>query len=428
MITQGQLDQSVQYGLRNIVGSPLTLGMRTEAYNRVIDFLQSKANWNSVKKSVYFDYLNGETDYLLSNLSITDFKQYQDLRIVDDFNNRQTVQFEEINANDFANIIGRNQRYNAIAFEDKSGQKIMKVDTYCSNGDTTIDDTGDLTTGRTWASDTVNSDATAVVLDTTRVKVGSGSLMFNVNPAQSVQNYATIYTSVPFATTYDASNLLNNGYFRFWLGLHSLSAANLANITGVRLIWGSDTTATPSTKANYWFRDTALPVDNGTFQAAWNRMSFDWANATMVGSPDASKLGYFEIQFQINGSFVNASNIRIDQLKMFCPISMELVYFSKNFVSKNNIWQPYFTTTVVNPLEVILFPDTHYNLLVNLALQRLFPKKEKGSDDYLRVEKEIIEQLPLAVNQDGNPVTREKNEFKVHGESNGREDCDNNQW
>ena len=97
-------------------------------------------------------------------------------------------------------------------------------------------------------------------------------------------------------------------------------------------------------------------------------------------------------------------------------------------VTTTFILQKYFTSGIVDVTEAILMPSKHFNLFKNLALQILWPQKEKKNDDYLRVISEIKEQLPLAVNQDGNPITREKNEFQLREDSSGRDDLSNNQW
>ena len=91
------IDAKVQYGLRNVVGSPLSQDIRLSVYNDVLDFLQSKANWLCTKRVTAFDYLNNEIDYSLSNsLGISDFKQYKDLRSIKTTNLSHYKEFEEM--------------------------------------------------------------------------------------------------------------------------------------------------------------------------------------------------------------------------------------------------------------------------------------------------------------------------------------------
>ncbi len=423
VITLAELDKSVQLALRNIVGSPLSLGTRVDAYNRVMDFLQSKANWNFTKRLSSFDYLNNESDYSIYNsLGITDFKQIQDLRIVKNSISFQGQKFEEIDSNEMAMLLDNNQKINVYSFEDRDNDKILRINTDQSQGDTIVDSMEDLTTGRTWSSDTVNSGATTLIADSTRVKIGSSCLKFNIDVTQSANNYARIYTSVPFNTLIDATDLENNGYFRTWLGLHSLNSLQLSYINNIELRWGTDS-------SNYWSATTSTAINNGAFKAGWNRLNFNWDGATKVGNPTASALTYTELLVNYSSLMTSCNNIRVDEIKMFSPLEAELVYFS-NFmvVTTTFILQKYFTSGIVDVTEAILMPSKHFNLFKNLALQILWPQKEKKNDDYLRVISEIKEQLPLAVNQDGNPITREKNEFQLREDSSGRDDLSNNQW
>lgn len=428
-ITLQQIDTTIQNALRNAANSPLTPTRRVDAYNRVIDFLQSKANWNCTIRRAYFDYLIGEAEYSLSNnLGITDFKQFKDLKFVNDNNNLHTQEFEEINSQDFSVWEGQGALNNVLNFEERDGDNIMRVLSNLGTSVETIDSMDDLTTGRTWSSDTSGSDATTLTSDTNRSKSGN-SVNFNIDVSQSANDYATIYTSTVFSSVIDKSEIENLGHFRFWLGLHSMSAANLALISSVTFVWGSDASATPSTKANYWSKTVTAPATGGSFVASWNRMSFDWATATKTGSPDASSLRYFEIKVTYTSGMTDTNNIRIDEIEAFDPSEMELVYFSTSFVNNSGTWQTHFSTDTVDLTEELLLPERHFDLFINLALMRLFPQKQKTNTDYNRAEKDAREQLALAISHDGYAISREKYEFAVNGNSSGRDDLStNNQW
>ena len=421
-----KIDNEVQLQLRNLTESPLSQSTRVSSYNRVIDFLQSKSNWNCTKKRAFFEYLSGEAEYsVANNVGITDYKAYQDLKVVNSNSAIHYKEYEEIEANDFSVLESTNVYDNKINFEDREGDLTMRVLSTYSNDITTIDSMDDLTTGRTWASDTTGSDATTLTKDTNRGKSGN-SLRFNIDVSQSVNNYAQIYTSVGYTSTIDASNIEGYGHFRFDMGLHNLSATNIALISSVTLIWGSDTTSTPSTKANYWSRTVTSPATGGDFQKSWNRMSFDWANATKTGSPDSSALDYFEIKVTYTSGMTDSVNVRVDKIDMYDPLEMELTYFSKNFVSKSGTWQEHFTTTTIATTETLLLPDRFFNLFVNLSLKYLTPQVHQSSDDYVRAVSEARTDLALAIQQEGNPLTREKNIFDLEGNSNGR--VSSNMW
>ncbi|MDP1689435.1 MAG: hypothetical protein Q8L47_04915, partial [bacterium] len=169
-------------------------------------------------------------------------------------------------------------------------------------------------------------------------------------------------------------------------------------------------------------------VNGGTFKATWNKVNFKWDTATKTGSPDSSDLVYFDIIINYSSSMTDANNIRVDQIKIFEPEEMELVYFSKYMVTKSGTLQQYFTTSTIDTAEILILPDQHFNLFVNLALSMLFPQKEKNNNDYLRIKEEIKEQLPLAILESGNAITREDYEFSIEGGSASRDDVSNGQW
>lgn len=426
--TLSVIDNAVQLRLRNIVNSPLSQSTRVEAYNRVIDFLQSKANWNATKKVAYFNYLQDEVNYSLSNdLGISDFKQIKDLRFVNDSQHSQLREFEEVNGEDFAVLEGQRYRNNRINFEDKNGEMFLKILT-SGGSKTLVDEMSDLTTGRTWSADTITSDATNIVQDTNRVKTGSACISFDIDVSQSGNNRATIYTSTSLTTALDASDELNLGFWRLWAGLQNLTATQLSYITSVTFVWGTGTSITPATKANYWSYTATVPSNVGAFVRSWNRMSFPWSEATKTGSPDESAITYFEITINYSASMTDATSIRMDEVTLFNPAEMEFVYFSTNFVNNEGTWQDHFSTGTIDTNEILLLPNQHLNLFINLALMELFPQKDKKGDDYIRVKTQAMTDLDLAINQSAEPITREESEFEVDGASSGRDDTSNNQW
>lgn len=418
-ISLSSIDTAVQLRLRNIVASPLSQSTRVEAYNRVIDYLQSKSNWNFTRRVQPIALLNREVDYAVEDdLGVTDLKQIEDIRYVAEAVSGKP--FEEIDSDELATM-EREQNYNNVySMEERDNKQILRVLTDVLTGDVTVDEMDDLTTGRTWASDTSTSDATTLVQDTTKARFGN-SLRFNIDVSQSSNNRAAIYTSTSLSTVIDASEVENIATFRFDVGLHSITAANLAQFTGVTFVWGSDTSATPATKANYWSLQVTEPL-LGDFKAGWNRLSYFWGDATKTGSPDAAALSYFEIQPDYSASLTDTNNVRVDQIKLFDPTDAELVYFSTHFVSKSGVLQAGFTTGTIDATEQLLLPQRHFGLFVSLALMELFPQKEKNNNDYLRAQTQAKEQLALAITHDGNAITREKNIFQVDGNSSGRSD------
>ena len=418
-ITLAILDANCQDELRNTVNSPFSQTQRVRVYNKVIDFLQSKANWNRNKQVANFEFLNTEVDYSLeTNLGITDFKQFKELRFVEDSNTHQSKEFEEVDGNDFT-IYERQKNFNNyLNFEDRNGTLIMRVLANIGKGRTLIDSMDDLTTGRTWASDTSGSDATTLAQDTTRAKSGN-SLRFNLDVSQSANNKGTIETTTVFTNAIDASLLENVGVFRFWLDLNNFTSANLARISSVEFRWGNSSSV-------YWSEIVTAPATGGSFVKGLNRMSFNWSDAEETGTVDNSELDYFLITINYTSALTDSNNIRVDEIVLYEPIDTELVYYSNNMVNKSGTGQAHFTTSIVDTTEELLLPEGALSMFVKHAVKELFPQKEKGNSDYNRVSLEAEQQLDLCINQYGNAITRESAEFEIDGNSNSRESS--NQW
>lgn len=421
-ILLSELETAVQNQLRNTVGTPLTTDKRISAYNLVIDALQAETHWNPTKRIKEFDYLQGEADYSIENdLGITDFKAVWDIRFPDtDQKIRNIEEFQDIGEKMFSQFRGKNSFINRLTVEERDDDNILRLLTTLGNGRTIVHEFDFLTSNGTWTSDETNSDATTLVLDTARKAVGSGSLKFDIDVSQSSNNRSTIYTSVALASI-DGTNLLNVGHFRGWLGLHNVSAANLALITSITLHWGSDVSGTtPATKANYWSVSPTTTVNNGTFKAGFNKIDWNWGDATKTGSPDVSDLKYFEIQINYSSGLTDSINIRIDQLVMLEPETLELVYFSDAMVLNGTTRQIHFSTDTVDTSEQLLLPKRFTYTFVKLALKELFPQKESDNQDYIRVTQEANAALEDMVNAIGNEIVREQQTLRLTGNATGR--------
>ena len=421
--TLGDIDTAVQDELRNSVGTPLTSEKRVRAYNRVLDWLQGKANWNTTKRVKQFEYLSDETDYSIVNtLSITDFKDIWDLRMVDDSDNRHIEEYTDIGEKKFSLFKGQNKLTNKITVEERDNDKILRILSIITKGRTVVHQMDSLTANGTWASNTTTSDAQTLAADTTKKKEGSASLKFNISVSQSGNNYAEIATTTTSTTSVDGTDLENIGHFRLWLGLHNMSAANPALITGVTLRWGSDS-------SNYWEITPTTTITGGSFKAEWNRLDFNWGSATKTGTPDVSALDYFLIRLTYSSGMTDTNNIRIDELVLLKPIDMELVYFSNNFVTSSaGVQQARFTESTVDTTEILLLPERHLETFVRLAMTRLVPQKQRNNDDYIRYTRESEEAYQNMLNDIGNEIVREQENLRIEGTASGRQDVYNRQW
>jgi len=425
-ISLSDIDTDVQRALRNTVGSPLDQTTRVRAYNRTIDFLQGKYDWNTTKKVKQFTYFQGEVDYSIENtLGVTDFKGYWDMREIDNNLPSHDKQFEDIDERLFSTWLGQNRFNRAITIEERSNDGILRILPWSSNGRTVIHQMDSLTADGTWASDTTDSDATTLAVDSVTKKEGSASLKFNIDVSQSANDYAQVSTTTVLTNGVDATNLEDVGHFRFWLGLHNMSAANITDIVNngsIELRWGSSSSA-------YWSATTTTAINNGELVAGWNRVDFDWANATETGSPDVTDLDYFAVIVNYSSAQTDSNNIRVDDIVMLQPLDMELVYFSSNMVDTDDSGTAdadHFTISTIDGTEDLMWHTQHYNCFIDLALEILFPQQKRQTEDFARVAARAEEELNNALNEFGNERVRERYNLRVHGNSTGR--VESRQW
>lgn len=162
-------------------------------------------------------------------------------------------------------------------------------------------------------------DASNLALDTNVYKEGNASTSFSIN-------YATgkAYIQYQLDGPTDFTPYLNTGVFNFDLYIQGSTGLN-----GVSLQMGSDAVSSVSpspTFSNYW----KMTTTNGSL--AWNTISLDWADAVMTGSPDVTKINYFQIEFDIDNTFVNSTLWRLDDLKLYAPDSVLFTYYTGNVV------------------------------------------------------------------------------------------------
>jgi len=369
-IKLSDLDEHLQRKLVNTVNSPLDQTTRVLGINTIIQFLQSECNWDTTKRLITFDYLKDESDYSVEDdLSISDLK---DIKTIRDPNNAYE-RFDNCDENLIDEYVRENRVVNAFSVEERDNKNILRMIYRNGNTKTTISTLDDTDSGGgTWSSDTTDSDATTLSNDTDRKKEGSGSLAFNIDVSQSANDKAMIYNDD--LTDLDLSDYENIGYFRAWLDLQQMTSAQLGYITNVELRIGSDS-------SNYWAMTTTAPITYGSFQKGWNKLSWQWKNATETGTPDSSAIDYVALIINYSSSMTDVSNIRFDDLVAILPREMEMVYFSDYMVmSSAGVWQLEFTTSAVDTTEELLLPTRHRDAFLSLVAEYLFRQMKENSD------------------------------------------------
>lgn len=180
----------------------------------------------------------------------------------------------------------------------------------------------------TWTADTTGSDAANVTTDTVVYKEFSGSVNFDITVTQSANNRATLYN--PSMSAVDLADENDKAHF-----VLDFDIPDKTYITSFDLYWGSDSSATPSTKANYWSKNVTTQINSGAFKNGWNILDFDWSTATKTGSPNAASIKYIEIRINYSASQANDTDFRINNLRVVVPETVDYRY-STAYIAKNS--------------------------------------------------------------------------------------------
>jgi hypothetical protein len=169
-----------------------------------------------------------------------------------------------------------------------------------------------LTDNGTWAVDATNSDATNLTVDSVEYKTGSSSFNFDIDVSQSGNDKATIknstFTSIDYSDDEDLSSWILEVYI-----------PDETNISSYTIDWGTDS-------SNYWTASATTDIMGNSFTEGWNIVKVDWADATAVGSPDASDTGYYSITVNYDGAQGNDTDFRIDNIRLVRPENLKLIY------------------------------------------------------------------------------------------------------
>lgn len=207
-----------------------------------------------------------------------------------------------------------------------------------------------LNTDGNWLADTTGSDAVNLTDNNYEFKFGSGSLQFDVDVSQTVNNKATIYTSGINST--DLTRYKDSGGFLFEIYIPDAS-----EVSSINLFWGSDNTADPSTKANYFSETVTSDINGDDFINGWNTVLVDWRDATEVGSPDVTDIGYYEMVLNYTGSQTDMT-VRVDFLRLAKPEKLSFNFISWN-VGQVSTGDPTKITAFTATTNVPFFSDRY---------------------------------------------------------------------
>src|SRR3990167_6487134 len=368
-VTIANIQTAGNYFRRSTETADFTAAKSLEAAALAIEDVHSQALFRFTQRVQRFDYLDGQADYILStetdmNLGVRlpDFRAIKDLRLSQGHDD----DFDFVDPNYFAHKFGSGSKDKIYTIEQRDGGQVLRVNQPDIGTSTTVHEANDFDSNGTWEADATNSDALNVTTDSVVYQESSGSVKFDADVSQSANNRVTVTNDD--MTAIDLSAYTRTGIIRFWLYIPDVTNDTSKYVTSVEFRWGSDS-------SNYWSLTVDKPANSAVFQDRWNLLQFDWKDATETGSVTETAIDYLEVTVNYSASKADAVGFRINDINIYNPKEMKLIYFSNFTVATTGtlVWKARATATT----DLILAPDVYKNVYVDAfnwyMVQFLYP-------------------------------------------------------
>lgn len=230
---------------------------------------------------------------------------------------------------------------NRIYTQWNTGIKTIRIEAPFLTAPVTLTDTS-ATTG--WAA---TAGASTITLDQTNNVAGGGALTFNL-----LAGSASGFIENSTLNAIDLSTYVNQSSGFVWVYLPTGSA-----VTSINLRWGSSS-------ANYYSLSVIQNQQGLAFQNGWNLLAFNWASATVVGTPVTTAMRYVRFTPTYNSTL--QTGVKFCNLTFGMGYFFEIVYYS-SFLFRNpttNVFQE--TVADITDNNKIINLDTEsYNLFFN---------------------------------------------------------------
>ncbi len=161
---------------------------------------------------------------------------------------------------------------------------------------------------------TPDNDADNVDTDNINYQFGVGCLIFDIDPALSGVDRATLERAV---TPMDLDQYRDRGIFTAWVFLPVV-----ADFDTISLTFGS-------AAADHYVITADTQADGSAFQVGWNELAWDWEDAVEVGNPDPSQITFWQFDFDYAPAYVGGNNYRIDELRLGVVDELTLRYYTR---------------------------------------------------------------------------------------------------
>lgn len=382
-----------------------------ETTNRISDderlqYITEATTW--LQKELGNDHMNATYDFeyfdRIHRYKIT--SNVPDLFDVSDLTTRDLDEhkepFDRKPATELRLEIGLDDTDNAYAVERKNDDWFLLVNYHpddsakqlASFDSTTAD-------GGTWELDSSGSDATNLTQDDVEYKQGGSCLNFDIDVSQSANDRATIKNTA--LSTKNLSDYEDLGSLFLWIYL-----PDTTNINSVSLYWGSDS-------FNYWNESVTTDYAGESFADGWNRLQFEWSQASQAGSPDVTAIDFIQININYAGGQADDTDLRVDDLFIANPNKLTFHYLSW-YVGQDNGGSD--LTAFSATTDVPFFSDKNDNYrypvahkAAGLAMKGKLRLSQEGAQEEAEAQNSLEQYRPYT----STSRRPESHSFKPHG-------------
>jgi hypothetical protein len=369
---------------RNSTSGALDNSKRTRAINRILQDLQSEADFEFTRRTKTFYFIEGVSEYSLENYldcvcedndgstDVLDFKNAYDLRPI-------SVTDKSLSGPKDPKEVRENIRRGRYLGEYATDNELLIVG-YPRQVSAIVNNCDSLTEDGAWAA---SGDASNLTVDDQEYKEGAGSLNFDTTSGTSL-----VITNSSLSSR-DLETLQNKSHFVMWVYLPTITA-----FTSIKLRWGSSA-------ADYWEKTETVPAGSTDLAVGWNRFAFRWAEATESGSPDATAVDYLQITLTYSSATTD-TDFRIDDIRVGKEVEMEFEYYSLAMVMQTDgDYQLEFNADSVTMTDILLGGNTARNCVIEGAKHECFEiiggKSERDRTDsydkYLAKRNSLIKKV-----------------------------------
>lgn len=320
----------------------------------------------------------------------------------------QTQSFTRKSPRELAEEIGQNANESAWAIERKDGDSYLVINhrninpkTVLANFDSATSDNG------TWTVDSTGSDALNLTYDINEYTVGGASLNFDADVSQSANDLATVYINRDASV--DLSSLEDLGFFTLDVYL-----PDVTEISSVTIRVGSEEGVTPATIADYWTSTSTTDINGNALAVGWNKVKFEWASSSVVGTPDSSTIFYYEISINYTASQTDDTDFRLDNFAVEKPEKLTFHYISF-YVGTNSSGTNLLAFTALTDIPFFSGEYDQYKYAVARQASAYLYYSLRLKDEAAKEEEKAYQSLQRYRLNFESSKTREEKSFKVKG-------------